>query len=70
MRQFDQYPIYINFADRWEETRLRQAGQFAMKDDEMMVNWLNSTGDCTRSQKTKRRALRRVNLNIGYGLCD
>jgi hypothetical protein len=44
MRKFDAYPIYVNFADRWEEVRLRQADEFAMKDDERMVNWLNSTG--------------------------
>jgi hypothetical protein len=44
MRKFDPYPIYVNFADRWEATRLRQGAKFAMRNDRMMVNWLNSTG--------------------------
>lgn len=44
MRKFEQYPLYVNFADRAEVIRLRQAGVFAMKGDAMMVNWFNSTG--------------------------
>jgi hypothetical protein len=44
MRKFEQYSVYVNFADRAEVIRLRQAGVFAMKGDEMMVNWFDSTG--------------------------
>ena len=43
MRQFAPYPIYINDADRWEDVRQRQIGEFAAKRDAKMVNWLKGT---------------------------
>jgi hypothetical protein len=29
MRQFGHYPIYINYADHWEDVRQRQIREFA-----------------------------------------
>ena len=43
MRQFAPFPIYINDADRWEDVRQRQIGEFAAKHDTKMVNWLKGT---------------------------
>jgi len=43
MRQFAPYPIYINDADRWEDVRQRQIGEFAARHDTKMVNWLKGT---------------------------
>jgi len=43
MRQFGSYPIYINYADRWEDVRQRQIREFVAKHDRKMVNWLKGT---------------------------
>jgi hypothetical protein len=43
MRQFAPYPIYINYADRWEDVRQRQISEFTAQHDTRMVNWLSGT---------------------------
>jgi hypothetical protein len=43
MRQFGHYPIYINYADHWEDVRQRQIREFAARHDTKMVNWLRGT---------------------------
>lgn len=44
MRQFAPYPIYINYADHWEDVRQGQIQEFRAKSDTKMVNWLQGTG--------------------------
>ena len=43
MRQFAHYPIYINYADHWEDVRRRQIREFTAKHDARMVTWLRGT---------------------------
>lgn len=43
MRQFAPYPIYINYADHWEQVRQQQIREFTTQHDTKMVNWLRGT---------------------------
>ena len=44
MKKLEGYPIYVNHPGRWEAERQRQLYEFAMKDDDHMVDWLTWTG--------------------------
>ncbi len=44
MRQFSNYPIYINHPGRWEEVRMRQRVAFVDMEDYKMMTWLDYTG--------------------------
>jgi hypothetical protein len=48
MRQFEHYPIFINYPARWDLVRERQLADFDAQGDQRMVQWLGPTGDGAR----------------------
>lgn len=48
MRQFEHYPIFINYPARWDRVRERQLADFDAQGDPRMVNWLGPTGNGAR----------------------